>query len=93
MHVLTVYAHPNPKSFCHTVLEQFNEGLRALIRQTTITRGVRPREERDRLQHRGARRGSQRCPDPREATLAVKRSEHAAISASLFGGRESRHAW
>jgi NAD(P)H dehydrogenase (quinone) len=28
MHVLTVYAHPNPKSFCHAVLEQFNEGLR-----------------------------------------------------------------
>ena len=27
MHVLTVYAHPNPKSFCHAVLEQFNEGL------------------------------------------------------------------
>jgi NAD(P)H dehydrogenase (quinone) len=28
MHVLTVYAHPNPKSFCHAILEQFNEGLR-----------------------------------------------------------------
>ena len=28
MHVLTVYAHPNPKSFCHAVLEQFSEGLR-----------------------------------------------------------------
>ena len=28
MHVLTVYAHPNPKSFCHAVLGQFNEGLR-----------------------------------------------------------------
>ena len=74
MHVLTVHAHPNPKSFCHAVLEQFNEGLReaghtnevldlyaiglthvkALFLQTTITRGVRPREERDRLQHRGA---------------------------------------
>ena len=28
MHVLTVYAHPNPKSFCHAVLVQFDEGLR-----------------------------------------------------------------
>lgn len=28
MHVLTVYAHPNPKSFCHAVLEQLNDGLR-----------------------------------------------------------------
>ena len=48
MHVLTVYAHPNPKSFCHAVLEQFNEGLReaghtnevldlyALIRPTIV---------------------------------------------------------
>ncbi len=27
MHVLTVYAHPNPKSFCHAVLEQFTLGL------------------------------------------------------------------
>jgi NAD(P)H dehydrogenase (quinone) len=28
MRVLTVYAHPNPKSFCHAVLEQFTLGLR-----------------------------------------------------------------
>lgn len=28
MHVLTVYAHPNPKSFCHAVLDQFVAGLR-----------------------------------------------------------------
>ncbi len=27
MKVLTVYAHPNPKSFCHAVLEQFTLGL------------------------------------------------------------------
>ena len=28
MKVLTVYAHPNPKSFCHAILEQFTAGLR-----------------------------------------------------------------
>jgi NAD(P)H-dependent FMN reductase len=27
MRVLTVYAHPNPKSFCHAILEQFTKGL------------------------------------------------------------------
>jgi NAD(P)H dehydrogenase (quinone) len=27
MRVLTVYAHPNPKSFCHAVLERFTQGL------------------------------------------------------------------
>ena len=27
MRVLTVYAHPNPTSFCHAVLERFTEGL------------------------------------------------------------------
>jgi NAD(P)H dehydrogenase (quinone) len=27
MRVLTVYAHPNPRSFCHAVLEQFTAGL------------------------------------------------------------------
>lgn len=27
MKVLTVYAHPQPKSFCHTVLEEFTAGL------------------------------------------------------------------
>lgn len=28
MRVLTVYAHPNPASFCHGVLERFTQGLR-----------------------------------------------------------------
>jgi NAD(P)H dehydrogenase (quinone) len=28
MHVLTIYANSNPKSFCHALLEQFTEGLR-----------------------------------------------------------------
>ena len=28
MRVLTIYAHPNPKSFNHAVLERFTEGLR-----------------------------------------------------------------
>jgi NAD(P)H dehydrogenase (quinone) len=28
MNVLTVYAHPNPRSFCHAVLEQFTKGLK-----------------------------------------------------------------
>ena len=27
MKVLTVFAHPNPKSFCHAILEQFTRGL------------------------------------------------------------------
>ncbi len=27
MRVLTVYAHPNPKSFCHAILEKFTKGL------------------------------------------------------------------
>ena len=27
MKVLTVYAHPNPKSFCHAILEKFTKGL------------------------------------------------------------------
>ena len=27
MKVLTIYAHPNPKSFCHAVLEEFTRGL------------------------------------------------------------------
>ncbi|MFO0564898.1 MAG: NAD(P)H-dependent oxidoreductase [Polyangiaceae bacterium] len=27
MRVLTIYAHPNPKSFCHAVLERFTQGL------------------------------------------------------------------
>ena len=28
MHVLTIYAHPNPKPFCHAVLDHFTAGLR-----------------------------------------------------------------
>ena len=28
MRVLTVYAHPEPKSFCHAILERFTAGLR-----------------------------------------------------------------
>ena len=27
MNVLTVYANPNPRSFCHAILEQFTQGL------------------------------------------------------------------
>ncbi len=27
MRVLIVYAHPNPKSFCHAILQQFTKGL------------------------------------------------------------------
>jgi NAD(P)H dehydrogenase (quinone) len=27
MDTLTVYAHPNPRSFCHAILEQFTKGL------------------------------------------------------------------
>ena len=27
MRVLTVYAHPSPKSFCHAILQQFTIGL------------------------------------------------------------------
>ena len=29
MKILTVYAHPNPKSFCQAVLQQFTDGLKA----------------------------------------------------------------
>lgn len=28
MNVLTIYAHPNHKSFCHAILEQFTQGLK-----------------------------------------------------------------
>ena len=28
MKVLTVYAHHNPRSFCHGVLDHFTQGLR-----------------------------------------------------------------
>jgi NAD(P)H dehydrogenase (quinone) len=27
MNILTVFAHPNPKSFCHAILQQFTKGL------------------------------------------------------------------
>ena len=27
MRVLTVYAHPSPKPFCHAILQQFTKGL------------------------------------------------------------------
>ena len=27
MKILTVYAHPNPKSFCHAILQKFTKGL------------------------------------------------------------------
>ncbi len=28
MNILTVYAHPNPKSFCHALLQEFDKGLK-----------------------------------------------------------------
>jgi NAD(P)H dehydrogenase (quinone) len=28
MRILTVYAHHNPISFCHAIMEQFSSGLR-----------------------------------------------------------------
>ncbi len=28
MNILTVYAHPNPKSLCHAILQQFDKGLK-----------------------------------------------------------------
>ena len=28
MNILTIYAHPNPRSFCHAILEQFTLGLK-----------------------------------------------------------------
>lgn len=36
MKVLTVIAHPNPKSFCHAVLEQFTKGLVAAGHTTEV---------------------------------------------------------
>ena len=27
MKILTIYANPSPKSFCHAILEQFSQGL------------------------------------------------------------------
>ena len=36
MKVLTVYAHPNPKSFCHAVLDEFTGGLREAGHQVEV---------------------------------------------------------
>ena len=36
MHVLTIYAHSNPKSFCHAVLDEFTAGLREAGHSTEI---------------------------------------------------------
>ena len=36
MHVLTIYAHPNPKSFCHAVLDHFTAGLREAGHSTEV---------------------------------------------------------
>ena len=36
MHVLTIYAHSNPKSFCHAVLDQFTAGLREAGHSTEV---------------------------------------------------------
>lgn len=36
MHELTVCAHPNPKSFCHAVLDQFTAGLREAGHSTEV---------------------------------------------------------
>jgi NAD(P)H dehydrogenase (quinone) len=27
MNILTIYARPSPRSFCHAILEQFSRGL------------------------------------------------------------------
>ena len=37
MQVLTVYAHPNPKSFCHAILQQFTQGLEDAGRDSEAT--------------------------------------------------------
>ena len=36
MKVLTVFAHPNPKSFCHAVLRRFTEGLQAAGHESEV---------------------------------------------------------
>jgi len=36
MHVLTIYAHPNPQSFCHAILDQFIAGLREVGHSTEV---------------------------------------------------------
>ena len=36
MHVLTIYAHSNPKSFCHAVLDEFTAGLREAGHSTEV---------------------------------------------------------
>ena len=36
MKVLTIYAHHNPRSFCHAILERFSEGLRDAGHQNDV---------------------------------------------------------
>jgi NAD(P)H dehydrogenase (quinone) len=36
MKVLTVFAHPNPKSFCHAVLQRFTAGLQAAGHESEV---------------------------------------------------------
>ena len=36
MHVLTLYAHPNPNSFCHAILDQFTAGLKEAGHTTRV---------------------------------------------------------
>ena len=36
MHVLTIYADSNPKSFCHAVLDEFTAGLREAGHSTEV---------------------------------------------------------
>jgi NAD(P)H dehydrogenase (quinone) len=41
MKVLTVYANPNPKSFCHAILERFTQGLRGAGHESEV---IKPRD-------------------------------------------------
>ena len=54
MKVLTVYAHHNPRSFCHGVLEHFTQGL---PRRRAHQRGDRPVRDQVRSGVPGPRRG------------------------------------
>ena len=36
MKVLTVYAHPDPNSFCHGVLERFTAGLKEVGHESQV---------------------------------------------------------
>ena len=40
MNVMTVIAHPNPKSLCHAILRQFDAGLRAAGRKAPSRAGT-----------------------------------------------------